>query len=402
MRHSWFVWCGVAMGIATAAVSAQTSQQRPTFRSGVDVIEIDVSVIDSDGRPITDLAPPEFTVAIDGEARRVVQAQFISLRPAQYDRRGADPESPEIFVSSNAAQQRGRLIVIAVDEESILFGEGRHVMRAAAEFVDKLTPIDRVALMAIPAGRYLDFTSDHDRIRRQVDGMSGLGQRARRDLNIGLYEAFQIAEYRDTDLQGELTTRECGPLESLDVSCASMVWIESRTIVQEVRFDAINSRRGLEAILRALGDFEGPKALVWISGGFVIAREASFLREIEDLAASSRTTVYVIVDEPQIDTTEASAQPTRQEDARMKEAGLQAITAIARGDILRARYHPGPIFDRLEEELSGYYLLGVEAGPTDRDEDRRSINVSVRREVRFTSEQDVNQSVDERLARMLR
>ena len=412
MSHARLAWFGLAVAVGTAVVSAQTSQQRPTFRSGVDVIEIDVSVVDGDGRPMTDLVPTEFTVAIDGEVRRVVQAQFVSLRPAEPDARLPDPELREIFVSSNVAQQRGRLIVIAVDEESILFGEGRHVMRAAGEFVDKLTPIDRVALMALPTGRYVDFTSDHDRIRREVDGMAGLGQRVRRDINIGLYEAFQIAEYRDADLQDEVTTRECGPLERLDVSCASMVLIESRSIVQEVRYHAINSRRALEAILRALRDFEGPKALVWISGGFVIAREASFLREIEDLAAASRTTVYVIkVDEPQIDTTEASAPPTPLEDARMREAGLQAITAITRGDILRARYNPGPLFDRLEAELSGYYLLGVEARPTDRDEERRAIKVSVRRagarvrarrEVRFTPERDADQSVDARLARMLR
>ena len=59
--------------------------------------------------------------------------------------------------------------MIAVDEESILFGEGRHVMKAAGAFVDELSPLDRVALMAVPTGRYIDFTSDHERVRQHPE-----------------------------------------------------------------------------------------------------------------------------------------------------------------------------------------------------------------------------------------
>ena len=408
MRRQLLASVGLVAIASTAAVLAQTSQQRPTFRSGVDLIEIDVSVIDGEGRPVIDLEPQEFTVSIEGDARRVVQAQFVSLRPTRVP---PPPESREVFYTSNIAQPRGRLIVIAVDEESILFGEGRHVMRAAGAFVAKLTPLDRVALMAVPTGRYIDFTSDHDRIRRELDSMAGIGERVVRDINIGLWEAFQISEYGDSDVEQEVTTRECGSAQNVAPSCAFRVGQESRSIVQEVRFHATNTRRGLEAILRALRDFEGPKALVWISGGLVIARAHAFLGEIEDLAAASRTTVYVVkVDEPQIDITEGTRQPTPTQDARMREAGLQAVTAIARGELFRAHYNPGPLFDRLEQELSGYYLLGVEARPDDRDEERRAIKVSVRRpdarvrarrEVRFTEPYE-NESTDERLARVLR
>jgi hypothetical protein len=227
---------------------------------------------------------------------------------------------------------------------------------------------------------------------------------------MGLYEAFQMSEYRDTDMQERVTTRECGEVFLRDASCENRVLIEARSIVREERYHALNTRRGLEAILLSLRDYEGPKAVVWIAGGLVIGRESAFLAEIEDLAAASRTTVYVIkVDAPQIDMTEASGPPSPTEDARMREAGLQAVTAVARGELFRAHYNPGPVFDRLERELSGYYLLGVEARPTDRDEERRRIAVSVRREgarvrsrreVSFAS--DTNQSVDDHLARMLR
>ena len=409
MRRPQLVWSGLLFVLATVAVSAQEPPQRPTFRSGVDVIEVDVTVIDDDGRPIPDVDASEFTVRVDGDERRVVQAQFIWLRPPQ-ESLPPPLESQPIFFTTNTEQRRGRLIVIAVDEESILFGEGRHVMRAAGDFIDQLTPLDRVALMALPTGQYIDFTSDLDRVREEVAGMAGRGERVRRNLNMGLFEAYQISEYRDTDMQEIVTTRECGELLVRDFSCTNRVFVEARSIVEEERFHALNTRRGLEAILRALSDYEGPKALVWIAGGLVIGREQAFLAEIEELAAASRTTVYAIkVDAPQIDTTEQSSPPSPRQDDRMREAGLQAVTAIARGELMRAHYNPGPIFERLERELSGYYLLGVEARPEDRDEERRGIDVSVRRdgarvrarrEVSFAADTDV--SVDESLARMLR
>ncbi len=50
----------------------------PVFRSGVEVMEVDVTVVDGKGMPVRDLRAPEFTVTVDGQPRRVVSAEFIS------------------------------------------------------------------------------------------------------------------------------------------------------------------------------------------------------------------------------------------------------------------------------------------------------------------------------------
>jgi VWFA-related protein len=410
MRSRRLTGLGLLVVAASVVLSAQTDdEQRPTFRAGVDVIEIDVNVIDGDGRPITDLVASDFTVDIDGEPRRVVQAPFVSLGPADPDAR-PDPES-EVFVTSNGGDGRGRLIVIAVDEESIQFGEGRRVMQAAGAFVDRLSPADRVALLAIPQGVYIDFTADHDRVSRAVDGLAGLGTRQPFVLNIGLWEAFRISEHADQYVEGQVVGRVCGGGVEAG-TCQSQVRSDSSRIVREARFNADNARRGLESILEALRDLEGPKALVWVSGGLVIDRSASDLRRVQELAAASRTTLYVImVDAPLADITQPGPAPSPRDDRFMREEGLLAAVALTRGGLFRANYNPGPAFDRLEAELSGYYLLGVEVRPTDRDDDRHDISVSVgrrgarvraRREFRFTSETETDDSVDARLERMFR
>ena len=98
LRMRWLTGFGLSVVAVSVVLSAQTrDEQRPTFRAGVDIIEIDVSVVDGDGRPITDLVPSDFTVEIDGESRRVVQAPFVSLRSDEPVAR-PEPEVPEVFV----------------------------------------------------------------------------------------------------------------------------------------------------------------------------------------------------------------------------------------------------------------------------------------------------------------
>ena len=412
---------GLFVVAMSAALAAQTAQQRPTFRSGVDLIEVDVSVIDGDGRPIPDLEPSDFSVTVDGDPRRVVQAQFISVRSPEPDTHQSEPVAEEVYSTSstsNIDHTPGRLIVIAVDEESILFGEGRHVMRAASEFVDRLSPSDHVALVAVPQPSvYVDFTLDHDQVSRAIAGMSGLGRRVVSTFNIGLYEAFQIAEHGDDNMLAEVEARICGETDVggalvPEIGCVERIAAESRQIVQESRLHTKNMRDGLESILEALREVEGPKVLLWISGGHVVDGAEMTMRVLEDLVVEARTTVYVIMIDAPLggDITQASSPPTPSQDRRMQEQGLHLAAAITRGTVFRAHFNPDPIFDRLEDEMSGYYLLGVESRPNDLDKARRQIEVSVqregagvraRREISFTPE-DLDRTVDERASSLLR
>ena len=347
----------LAVGVSVV-LSAQTPQERPVFRSGVDLIEVDVSVVDGDSDPITDLQASDFSVSVDGDPRRVVQAQFVLLRAPESDSRSTEPSTGDGFYTSNVDTARGRLIVIAVDEESILLGEGRHVMRAAGAFVDSLSPADRVALVAVPQpGVYIDFTSDHEYVSRAVAGLSGLGSRLVGRLNISLFEAYQITEHADFRTQARVNNRVCGGaanqlfnagadilVESNRIGCEQQVVTESRDIVMESRRQTNDMRQGLEEILEALRDVEGPKALLWISGGHVIDGAGLILRTIEDLAVEARTTLYVMmVDDPLTgDITQASSSPTGSQESSHERGRSPLERGDDAGDRLARPLQPGP------------------------------------------------------------
>jgi len=405
------------MVLLGSSVASGQDPRQPIFRGGVEVVEVDVSVVNDNGRPITDLLGPDFTVTVDRQPRRVISAQFVSMRPAEPQSRIKAADKAAVFFTSNAAAERGRLIVLVVDRESVSFGGGRPVMDAAAHFLDTLGSADKVAFVTVPQpGPVVDFTSNHELVRKELARTVGLGHRLQQRFNIGVYEAFAISTGSDSVIALDAVVRLCGrfSLESVEfLECQLEVSQEASTIVADVRHQVDNSIRGLEAIIEGLREVEGPKSLVWVAEGLFIDGPGVELASLERLAAEAGVTVSVIMIEPSFaDVTEAAPSPTRRQDRDGETRGLEMVAGLTRGTFYRVAANAEAAFQRLEQELSGYYLLAIETAPVDKDGKRHPISVSVRRrganvrarrEFRIaTDAQTKNENIDQRLARTLR
>jgi hypothetical protein len=103
----------VATVTALPRLAAQSAQQ-PVFRSGVDLVTIDVTVVGEGGRPLDNLGAEQFEVKVDGTKRRIVRAVYVQNRPqAAAAQRAVDLSS---YFSSNDEVPTGRLLLIAVDQ----------------------------------------------------------------------------------------------------------------------------------------------------------------------------------------------------------------------------------------------------------------------------------------------
>jgi hypothetical protein len=73
-----------AMAIAALTIAQPLAQQRPIFRSGRDVVSIDVVVRDRDGNIVRGLSQSDFEIREDGRTQEVLAFTFqdIDGRPA--------------------------------------------------------------------------------------------------------------------------------------------------------------------------------------------------------------------------------------------------------------------------------------------------------------------------------
>src|SRR6476620_9128456 len=134
-----FVWLG-ALTIAAAALRAQTTP--PQFKSGISLLRLDASVVDDSGRAIGDLKPEDFHVTIDGQARKVVFAQFTGAA-------SAPEKAPPAGVATHAIKTgaEGRALALVVDLRSIRLGNEGPLLDTAAQLVEKLRASDAVGLV---------------------------------------------------------------------------------------------------------------------------------------------------------------------------------------------------------------------------------------------------------------
>ena len=365
---------------AQTAPETQAPVQGPTFRTGVDLIAVDVAVVDSRGRPVEDLRAPEFEVKVDGEVRRVVSAELVKVNVEEAKKQVAS--KTETFYTSNLTPPNARLIIIAVDQINIHPASIKPILSAASRFLDRLSPLDQVAFITYPEpGPRVNFTTDRLKIRLAMEGL--VGQPAllpASQLNIGVAEAVAIESKRDQIVLAEVVARECGRLDPQQrTQCERDVITESANIMQRVRQNADISLNGLRQMLQRLANVEGSKSLILISEGLAID-DPSEMNAIVALAGRARTSINVmLVDLNRGDVTINEQPPTEQQDRRIQMQGLEALAMMSRGSLFHIVGTGEQIFERLASEISAYYMLGVEQRPGDEQSERRRIDIQVRR-----------------------
>lgn len=382
-----------AVLVLSAAVHAQQAQapappQTPVFRGGVELLALDVTAVDADGRQVTDLAAGDFTVEVDGSRRTVATAEYIALvdEAALRDApsRAPPPPTDEAFFSTNQRSRAGgRFILLVVDQGNIRVGAAMHVMRSAVRFVDMLAPGDYVGLVSIPApGAHVNFTTDHEKVREGLLATTGLKPPHAGRFNISLTEAFALVEHADSALRVSLVKRECGmALSSFELTrCQLELDQEASEIVTEQRNQTRASLNGLRAVLESLAGIDAPKSIILISEGLVIERATDEVDRIAALAADVRASLDVmLLDVPPVDITQSQRPTTPREDREKQVEGLEALASVARGTLHRVPVSADAAFARINRALAGYYVLGVEAGERDRDGRRHRVTVRTSR-----------------------
>ena len=423
--------------VLIASGQAQDSQLQ-RFRGGVDLIAIDVSAVDSKGRPVEDLKPGDFVVKVDGRVRPTVSAELLKVERG----RGAATRPADALTSTNQVPQNARRIIVAADQTLITPGSLAPLQRTASQFVERLAPDDYAAFVAFPEpGPRVDFTTDKARVRKAMEQIIGQPQPMfTSDFNIALTEALIITGGERIQNSSEppepppltperlltgptmrrVLERGCRGLSIDDLrdpaniealkQCRRDVFNESLRIAMQARIEADISLRALEKLLQDLVPLDGPKTMLLFSAGLVNDNPV-VLSEIAHLAAAARTTIYVVAVDRNREQ-ELRDMPNGQStlslvDRSYEMQGLEIIADSTGGTLFRGIASGAGIFERLESELSAWYLVAVARQPGDPDRQRLDVEVK-RRGVNVKSNKsvvsvqfDTNRPVDQLLSDVL-
>lgn len=392
-RGAWRSVGGSCVALAglsqlVAALVVQQPQQ-PRFKTGVDVVLIDVTVVDHDGRPAGDLRPEDFQVTIDRKPRKIISTDFIRFDTrtsvSRERRPGAMPAGPGPSAHPSLPAP-ARNVLLVVDVDSMEPGDGMLLRKVAASFFDQLAPADRVAVVAVPRLKsQVELTSKKGDAKKALESFITGNERYRpMRYVIGLAEAYEVE--RDPAALAGIIVRNCsgGGRGRGDSGCAEDVRVETRQVALQGQVRSKATLDALRDLGLALRQVAGPKTMVLVTGGMPPPdiHQGFAYSQLEAALAAAQVSLYTLyLEQPvfgQVKYQVASAELAMR-DQRFEREGIENATASAGGTFVEMIGTLEPYFDRIATELSGSYVLGVQVEAADRDSRPHYIEVKVNR-----------------------
>jgi VWFA-related protein len=379
--------------LLTSSTAAQ-QQPRTVFRSGRDLVSIDVVVRDRSGNIVRDLTARDFEIREDGQRQEVSTFSFQEIsdrvlpvasanllasaeaKALEESRRiaPAAPASSPAPMTSDTLVGR-RLIVLLFDVSSMQPEDVQRALDAATKYVDeRMTSADLIAVATI--GSMLDVLQDFTGDREKLTTALGL-----------------LAYTEGTAMQPP-----AGATTATDEETAAA---EDAIATESTELDMFNNDmrlRALKALAETLAPIEQKKAIVYFSAGMQRSGQDNQveLRAAVNAAVRANVAVYPIDTRglqavvPGGDARQASGRGqslfsgrgVSQQFERI-DASVDTLTSLAGNTGGRAFTDTndfGEAFARVQRDMAAYYLIGYTSANSVRDGRFRRVQVRVKRE----------------------
>ncbi len=358
-------------------------QARPTFSIETNVVIVNVTVLDRDGKPVPNLGINDFEVYEDGKLQKLQAVDYqklssTTLTPVSKSPEPGPPPEPKTYnpdAEKNAIKtslltkyQDRRLMVLLFDFSSMQPAEQIRARNAAIKFLSaQMTASDSVAVMLFTSElkTIQDFTSD-------------------RDLLIATINKFRIG-----DSSENATVADEGA-DSQDIS--------GQFVADETEFNIFNSDLKLAALedaARKLGEYPEKKALIYISSGIQKngVDNQSQLRATVNTAIRSNVAFYPIDARglsalvPGGDATQAGAvgnnlysgagQNTVRSNFNNQQETLATLALDTGGKALLDSNDLTEGMRQVQEDFSSYYVLSYVSANNNMDGKYRRLQVKL-------------------------
>jgi len=379
LRRHQRVWLGLTGAALAASVFAQEQGPRPSFRTGVQLVRIDVSVLDDKRQPVRGLQASDFIVLEDGQPRPIRSFTAVDHGPAATGAPAVAPIPAHEVATNQNGDDRSRLIFILMDrsipqERPMIMA--RQIADAA---VDAMAPGDLAAIVTTGTGDPQNLTSDRARLHKTIaasDWSQTVPQAQIDDPNLALIRAAGLL---DPATDGACLCGLCVmdtiariANEVRDVPRRKILLFVGSNLVVQVGTDAWN--RGLSCDKLARDSREKLFDALGTSGLTVHAIDPQGLASV---GPATRVTVPNGI--PNRDGRVLNEQLTQERTDFIKAQGnLDILPELTGGRTVLNSNEPFRMIPEVLRESDAYYLLAFE--PIEAKGDvRRSIEVKVAR-----------------------
>ena len=370
-------------GLIVLSSVVLAAQAIPQFRTGVELVQIDVTVLDNQRRPLTGLTASDFTVLDDGVETPIRAFTPVELaRPLSSPPVWAGDTSPDA-VTNQATREDGRLLVILLDRSIVAEQPTVTARKIAATAVQSLGPNDLAAVVstrngAVQGVAVQNLTADRPRLLRAINAI---------DPSLDISPEAEAIMNRDPGFKID-------PLNEPSCLCGLCVHEAITRVAQTV-----GSAPRRKKMLLFIGS-----DMIWQSYRTpgMAYQDFGCERRLED----ARTTMFAAVDranltvhsiDPQgLVNASPEARATTTPLSRGRSAALDAVWGSTAhpmsgrqnlsvlpertgGRIVVGSNNPEEIVPRILEESSAYYLIGIERGASSRPDGLRRLEIKVRR-----------------------
>jgi len=383
----------------TQPAPAAPAQARPVFRSGVNLVLVDVVVRDRNGAFVKDLTVEDFELFEDGVRQQIVTfaVEEIAQKAAPLETASTlttatidsgrataaapttpTPETPATveprpLTSEDVAGRR--LLTLVFDTSSMQPEDVQKAIDSAAEWVgEKMTTADLVAVASINSGLQVlsDFTSDKERLRTVLSRFAATDGTA--------YTAVD-ATTAATDEAAQAATEAAADSSAQELD----------TFNNDVRL------RALKALAEALQPIQQKKAIIYFSSGMQRSGTDNQieLRAAVNAALKANVAIYPVDSRglQAIVPGGSARQGSRGGIGAFSGRGVadqftqlaaqqETLTALASdtgGTAFTDSNDFGEAFTRVQRDISSYYMLGFSSTNSARDGRFRRLSVRIRK-----------------------
>ena len=360
------------LGLAATTAFAQPAAQTPVFGTGVDLVRIDVSVLDKDGRPVSGLAREDFVVEEGGRVQAVESFEPVVVRTG----RPATPdEPPRLSAARLRAPSEGRCLLLFVDDIHIAPETMARVQTSIRRFLETdVREGDWVTLVA--PQQQLFWTARNGWEYKQLAGLVGRLVGQGRGDTFADWARVRALEYGQEGIGGQSSATSTpgggntgGPGQFAVVGDANAPVKQEQAIAQ-VRRRTETSLGGLQQALESLVRLRGQKSLVLVSEGFLLLPKMPGYREAIDVARRANVAIH-LVDPRGVQADQSGTA------LYLTQSDVEGMTEVTGGTVF-AGNEPETGLRRVALRSDAYYLLGYQ--PDKPGPGERNVKVRVKRE----------------------